>query len=493
MAPTPVLSVKGLTKRFGGTLAVSGVSIDFFAGSCHALVGENGAGKSTLGKMIGGIVTPDEGEIFLGGSLVRLSSPAHAQELGIRVLHQELIAFDNLTVAENLYIGRLPANFGFVDGRRLQTGALDLLKALAPEIDPNTPFRNLSPGMQQAVLLSAAVAEGAKIIVFDEPTSSLSEGEAKRLFERIEWLKEQGVCCIYVSHRMREVFALCDTISVLRDGHLVTTSPATALEPTKLVELMSSKSVAKAVVTESRTIGKVALAARGLAVAGRLENFNLELKEGEIVGLAGLVGAGRSEALGAIFGTEPASGDVQLNGQKYAVRSPQKSLSMGLGLVPEDRKLQGLILQMSVQSNATLSSLPRLFPRGLLGASRELQEASREMARVGVKAASPHVAAQSLSGGNQQKVVLLKALLAQCKVLLLDEPTRGVDINAKTEIANIIRQLASEGAAILMVSSELPELMDLADRIVVLRQGKVTLQSATSDLTEQAILSAMMD
>ncbi|MBK8247610.1 MAG: sugar ABC transporter ATP-binding protein [Gemmatimonadetes bacterium] len=489
----PRIRFRGITRRFPGIVALRDVSFDVAAGSCHAICGENGAGKSTLGRVLAGLAVADEGTIELDGQHVRFVSPRHALDAGVAMVHQELSFCENLTVGDNLCLGGLPHRRGLVDEQELRRRALDLLAATGATIDPSQPVHALGIADRQLVQIAAAVGQGARVIVFDEPTSSLGDPESQRLFGLIRGLCARGVTVLYVSHRMPEIFALCDTITVLRDGAHVATQPASQLDEATLVRLMIGRDVGSYYPQHaSQPPGEERLCVERLSSPGRFADVSLRVCAGEVVGLAGLVGAGRSEVAQAIFGLDSACrGDVYVRGTKLRPGSPRDAMRAGLGLVPEDRKRQGLVLGMRAMENASLPVLPRFARAGWVDLEAEAVAVDASFARVGVRHGGREAVVGSLSGGNQQKVVMARWLTAGSDIILLDEPTRGVDVGAKAELHRWIDERASEGAAFLLVSSELPELLALSTRIVVLREGRVHAEVARRDATQDGLLRLM--
>ncbi len=475
MDDAPIISFRRVEKRFPGVRALEEVSFDIARGSCHALCGENGAGKSTLGKLLAGIDVPDGGEILLDGRAVRFDSPRDALAAGVGIVHQELAFCENMSVAENLCLGALPRRGPFVDRPAVARRGRQLLEAIEATIDVHRLLGDLSVAEQQVVQIASAVGGGARVIIFDEPTSSLSEQEADHLYALMGRLHARGVTCVYVSHRMPEIFRLCDTITVLRDGRHVTTQPACALDEAALVELMIGRRLDLYLPKQSRREpGEVILRVDELSSPGKFDEVSLEVRAGEIVGLAGLVGAGRSDVAKAIFGLDPAAaGRVEVAGKPLPGGSPIAAMQAGLGLVPEDRKRQGFIPQLSGSQNLALPVLPRLARWGWLPAGAERALGEEAFGRLNLRAPNLDVATVGLSGGNQQKIVFAKWLAARCRLLILDEPTRGVDVGAKSEIHSLIRDLAEAGTGILLISSELPELIALSTRILVLREGRM--------------------
>ena len=489
----PAVRFEHVSKRFPGVQALSDVSLEIAAGSCHALCGENGAGKSTLGKVLAGLQSPDEGKLFVHGKEVRLDSPRDAQMAGIAMVHQELAFCDNLSVAENLCLAALPSRGGLLDRREMERRATAMLAETGTVLDVGRPFGELPIAQRQMVQIAAAVGGGADIIVFDEPTSSLSQVEADQLYALMGRLQQRGVTCIFVSHRMPEIFRLCDTLSVLRDGRHVATRPTAGLTEGELVQLMIGRSIAEYLPKHRDTgAGDEVLRVERLTLPGKFEDLSLTLRAGEVVGLAGLMGAGRSEFACTLFGLDRAtSGAIYVNGAKVEIDSPDAAIAAGITLVPEDRKKQGLVLMASALHNSSLPSLWRLSRLSWIQRDRERRMATEYFARLRVRAASPDVVVGGLSGGNQQKVVLAKWLAMRARVLILDEPTRGVDVGAKAEIHALIGELAEQGTAILLISSELPEVITLSERILVLREGRLVGEVRRQDATEEGLLRMM--
>jgi ribose transport system ATP-binding protein len=485
--------VDGVSKRFPGAQALTDVSFEIAVGACHALCGENGAGKSTLGKIIAGIHQPDGGRLLIDGSEVHFGSPRDALAAGVGMVHQELAFCDNLSVAENLTLSDLPSRGTIVDREAMRRRAEQMLAETGTELDVTREFGKLAIGQRQMVQIAAAVGGGARIIVFDEPTSSLSQAEAERLFALIERLKSRGVTCIYVSHRMPEIFRLCDAVTILRDGRHVATRPTASLNESDLVQMMIGRPLAEYFGRHSASgVGEEALRVEGLTVPGKFEDVSFSVRAGEIVGLAGLMGAGRSEVASALFGLErPTRGRIVLRGTPVEVRSPAHAIALGIGFVPEDRKRQGLVLSASGLHNTSLPILGRLSRFRWILRTRERSTAREYFDRLRVRTPSLDATVAGLSGGNQQKIVLAKWLAASSQFLILDEPTRGVDVGAKAEIHALVGELAARGTAILVISSELPEVISLSDRIIVLRSGRVAGELTRQDATEDAVLRLM--
>jgi ABC-type sugar transport system ATPase subunit len=482
-----------ITKRFPGVQALSGVSLTVAAGSCHALCGENGAGKSTLGKILAGVYTPDDGRLFIGDREERFGGPRDALAAGVGMVHQELAFCDNLSVAENLCLGALPSRAGFVNRGERDRRAAVMLAEIGSDIDVSRRLGELPIAQQQVVQIAVAVGGGARIIVFDEPTSSLSQMEAERLYALIDRLKARGVTCIYVTHRMPEVYRLCDTISVLRDGKHVATRPAAELPEAELIHLMIGRPLSEYLPQhhDVSSQGEL-LRVEHLSVAGRFEDVSFSLRAGEVVGLAGLVGAGRSDVACALFGVEPAtSGRVVVHGREARISTPRDAIRLELGLVPEDRKRQGLVQSESGRHNTSLPVLDRLSKFGWVNQSDERQLVREHFQMLRVRTPDIDAPVAGLSGGNQQKIVLARWLAARSKILILDEPTRGVDVGAKAEIHALIAELARHGAGVLLISSELPELLSLSTRILVLRAGRLVGELAAAGATQDGLLRMM--
>jgi ABC-type sugar transport system ATPase subunit len=492
MAPAAV-RFEGITRRFPGVVALDGVSFEVGAGACHAVCGENGAGKSTLGKILAGIQRPDAGRIFVEGREVSFASPREAHEAGVAMVHQELAFCENMTVAENLCLGQLPSRWSFVNRSALRRRAAEMLSAVGASIDPTRQMNALSVAEQQLVQIAAAVGSGARVIVFDEPTSSLSEGEAERLYTLLARLREQGVTVLYVSHRMPEIFRLCGSVTVLRDGRHVSTQPIDSVDEDELVQLMIGRRLEQYYPEHVQvTPREELLRVERLSHPGRFHDISFSLRAGEVLGFAGLVGAGRSELAQAIFGLDrDATGEIRVRGRRVKIRNPRDAMALGIGFVPEDRKRQGLVLPMRARENTTLPTLESLARLGWVRASAERELAQSYIDRLRVRTHSMDATTAGLSGGNQQKLVLAKWLAAKSDILILDEPTRGVDVGAKAEIHAWIDRLASQGAAILLISSELPELMNLSTRLIVLRAGRIVGEVTRAEATQDGLLRLM--
>jgi ABC-type sugar transport system ATPase subunit len=489
----PILRFDGISKFFAGVTALERVSFEICAGHCHALVGENGAGKSTLGKIIAGIHAPSEGTLYLDGHPVHFSMPLDAVRAGIGMVHQELCFCPNLTVAENLCLGNLPSRLGFLRRGEMRARAQGMLAEIGASIDVRLPIAALSTGQEQMVQIAGAVGTGARIIVMDEPTSSLASAEAERLFELIDRLKARSVTLIYVSHRLEEIFRLCDRVTVLRDGQHIETTDVAELTMERIVRRMIGRSVEQYFPEHLDSKPRAEkLRIEGLTSPGKFEDITLSVRAGEVVGLAGLVGAGRSEIAQAVFGLDPqATGRILVDGREVQIRSPRQAMALGIGFLPEDRKTQGLVLSMGGRANLTLPILDRLSRLGFVRGGSEKSLTRKYFDRLRVRTPHMDTPVQLLSGGNQQKIAMAKWLASECGILLIDEPTRGVDVGAKAEIHALIDDLAREGAAILLISSELPEVLNLSTRIIVLREGRQMGELSRAEASQEALMRLM--
>jgi len=515
----PLLRAEGISKRFGITQALEDVSVSFLRGEVHALMGENGAGKSTLGKVLAGLHKPDTGRIEIDGHELRPGSIDDAFEAGIRIVHQELAQCPNLTVAENLCLHRLPrSRLGMVDRSAMRERAARLVHPLEPTIDVEAPLGSLSPGHRQICQIAAALDEEAKpgahparLIVFDEPTSSLSMTETDRLLEITRSLARSGLTIVYVSHRMGEIFAACDRVTVLRDGRFVATSDVADISEADLVEQMIGRRLEtptgrlRSQGGEAETLAALdgpakhsgprmaepALEVRDLSSPGKLQSVSFSVRPGEILGIGGLVGSGRSEVLDALFGIDPrASGSVRVCGAEVPRARPRAMIAAGVGYVPEDRRIQGLFFALGIDENTVLPYMPDLCSlAGVRSANRERRVVEDRLKAFQIKAASPSAVPGSLSGGNQQKVLIARWMHERSRVLLLDEPTRGIDVGTKAELYRLIHASADRGAAIVLVSSEMPELLALSDRVIVMADGTQTGELVGDRMTQSNILT----
>lgn len=487
---TTALRMRDITKAFPGVKALSEVNFAVEFGRIHAIVGENGAGKSTLMKILGGIYQPTSGTTEIAGVEVRLRRPADAQRHGIRIVHQELNLAPDLTVAENVFLGRMPGRFGFADWSGMLRQTRSVLQEIGATIDPSSRLGDLSISQQQLVEIAKAYAAAPRIIVLDEPTSSLSEHESTALFRILKKMRDAGIAIVYISHRLKEVLEIADDVTILRDGCIVETRTAQGITPAEMIRLMVGREVANVFPKSDAKIGKPVLKVSGLCDGNSFEDISFDVSAGEILGLTGLVGAGRTEVAKALFGLGPFfSGTIELHGRQVTIDSPAAAVRAGIAYVPEDRKGEGIIPDMSVRANISLPVLKRLSGFGCILPNAERGLARQYAADLGISPPDPERRINLLSGGNQQKAVLSKWLATNPVVLILDEPTRGVDVGAKSEIHRIIGELVMQGLAVVMISSELPEVMGVCDRVVVMRDGRSSLPIDRSDFTEERIMA----
>ncbi len=484
----PLLVVRRVSKSFPGVLALADVDLEVRGGEVNALLGENGAGKSTLIKIMSGIYVPDRGTITVN-RIPLVANPAAAHLAGVATIHQEHHLVPSMTVAENILLGRWPTRHGVISRTEQRRRALSALSRVAPEIQPSTLARRLSPADGQLVEIARAISQDLRVLIMDEPTTSLSPPEIDRLFEIVAELKANNVGIVFVSHWLDEVFRIADRITVLRDGRLVGTRPAGSLDHDGVIRMMVGREV-RDQRAAPRPVGDTVLCVRGLTRRGQVENASFEVRAGEIVAIAGLVGAGRSELANCIFGVDTyESGEVTVEGKSITRASPSASIRAGIGYVPEDRRAQALVPQLSVATNLSLAVLDRLASFGWLSLSREREIVAEQSRALGVKMASPAVRISTLSGGNQQKVVIGRWLARKPRVLILDEPTKGIDVGAKAEITNLIVKLAERGVAVLLISSELPEVLSLGDRVLVMRSGRLVGELTRDAMSAEAVMS----
>ncbi|GIM46715.1 ribose import ATP-binding protein RbsA [Collibacillus ludicampi] len=493
---TVILRMEGISKQFPGVKALERVQLTLHRGEVHALMGENGAGKSTLMKILCGVHRPDEGTILYKGKPVVWTNPLEARENGISVIHQELNLSPNLTIGENIFMGsKLPRNrLGMVKWNEIFESAAKILKSIGSDLDPRASVSTLSVAQQQMVEIARALSFHAEVLIMDEPTAALTDKEIDKLFSIIKNLKEKGVAIIYISHRMDEIFKISDRCTVFRDGNWVASMPIRETNPEHLVQLMVGRELKDLFQRPKETSvnlkGKTpVLEVKGLTDKKILKNVNLKVYPGEIVGVAGLVGAGRSELVRAIFGvSELIQGEIRIEGKKVAITSPIHAIAQGIALVPESRKEQGLFLDLSVKENLLMAVLQNYRKSGVLQWKKIDQGAEGYIQKLGIKVSSPDQKVVNLSGGNQQKVVLARWLSIQPKVLMLDEPTRGVDVGAKTEIHKIIHELSQTGLGVLVISSELPEILAVSDRILVMHEGRIKAELSSKEATQEKIM-----
>ncbi|TAE28163.1 MAG: sugar ABC transporter ATP-binding protein [Cytophagales bacterium] len=491
--PNPILTVSNLSKSFSGVRALHNVQLALHPGEVHALLGENGAGKSTFMKILIGLLTPDSGEIWFDGEPLRANNVHDVLKRGISMIHQELLTVPELTVAQNIFLGREPKRWGFVDEAKLNSQAETLLQQLGVDLRPDARMKHLSVAQMQLVDIAKALSNDAKVIIMDEPTSALSDTEVQTLFGIIRDLQRKGVAIIYISHKLDEIFALCNTITVLRDGQLIDSRPATDYTPQTLIAQLVGRTLESLFPEPNISTGREVLRVEKLGQPNKFEGISFSVHAGEVVGLGGLMGAGRSEVVQALFGMEPhKQGRIYINGQPVQIHTPQDAIRHGIGFVGEDRKQTGFIPALSVRENITLICLPNFTKRGLVHEPNETVAANRTARDLNIKTAGLGQRVMHLSGGNQQKVVLGKVLLSKPSLVILDEPTRGIDVGAKAEIYKLINQLTSNGIAVLLISSELPELLGLSHRIVVLAKGKQTAVLLREEATPQTVMQYAM-
>jgi rhamnose transport system ATP-binding protein len=492
MTDAPLLQLANVSKSFGAVRALVDADLTVEAGSIHALIGENGAGKSTLVKIIGGLYRRDAGDLQLEGVSVDFHNTKEAKDAGIAVIYQEPTLFPDLSVAENIFVGRQPYNrFGGLDHAKMRRETVELTRRLGVPIDPDREARGLSIADQQVVEIAKSISLDAKVIIMDEPTAALSGVEVERLMGIARQLRDEGRGLIFISHRFDEIFALSDTLTVMRDGSYIATSRTAEVTEDEIIRQMVGRSVENLFPKQEATIGDEVLVVRNLTSAGVFDDVSFSVRSGEIVCFAGLVGAGRSEIARAVFGVDRYdSGTVTVGGRTVPAKNPMAAMRLGMGFVPEDRRKQGLAMSAGVQQNITLAIRESLAKFGFITSSLEEPSARTWAARLQVKTHALDTEASMLSGGNQQKVVLGKWLATRPKVLIVDEPTRGIDVGTKAEVHRILSELAGEGVAILMISSELPEVLGMADRVLVVREGRITADLPSDEATPENVMYA---
>jgi ribose transport system ATP-binding protein len=484
-----LVSMHDIHKAFGPVKVLEGVDFELVAGEVHALMGENGAGKSTLMKILTGIYAPDSGTIQVDGKAVSITTPADAEKYGIAIIHQELNLIPALSIADNLFLGREIQRFGLLDRKAMTKKAMEWLAQVGMErLDPDTRVERLSVGTQQMVEIARALGQNARVLIMDEPTAALTEHETTTLFKLIRALREKGTGIVYVSHRMEEIFALCDRISILRDGKFVGTRPVPGLAFDEVVKMMVGRTLEARFPTRTSTPGKVRLQVEHIS-GGMVKDVSFDLRAGEVLGVAGLLGAGRTELARLLFGLDkPSEGRVLLDGEVVTATNPNQAIHAGFGFLTEDRKAQGLVLDLSLRENISLPRVPAHV--GLVDRGGEKTQTKGLIEALKIRTRDMELNVSALSGGNQQKVVLAKWLALKPRVLILDEPTRGVDVGGKAEIYHIINQLAEQGVAILMISSELPEVLAMSDRILVMHEGHATALLEAHGATQETVMTA---
>ncbi|MEU6848162.1 sugar ABC transporter ATP-binding protein [Streptomyces sp. NPDC046716] len=487
--PDELLRIEGIRKTFPGVVALDSVDFDLRRGEVHVLLGENGAGKSTLIKMLSGAYTPDEGRILAGGEQVRIHGAQDAERLGIATIYQEFNLVPDLTVAENIFLGRQPRRFGLVDRKQMEADAEKLLARVGVNVSPRARVRELGIARLQMVEIAKALSLDARVLIMDEPTAVLTSEEVDKLFAIVRALREDGVGIVFITHHLEEIAALGDRVTVIRDGRSVGQVPASTPED-ELVRLMVGRSIEQQYPRERPETGTALLKVEGLTRDGVFQDVSFEVRAGEVVGIAGLVGAGRTEVVRAVFGADPYDkGSVEVAGAPLPRHDVNAAMAAGVGLVPEDRKGQGLVLDQSVEENLGLVTLRAATRGGFVDRKGQHAAADRIAAQLGVRMAGLGQHVRTLSGGNQQKVVIGKWLLADIKVLILDEPTRGIDVGAKVEIYQLINELSAAGHAVLMISSDLPEVLGMSDRVLVMAQGRIAGELAADDATQDSVMA----
>ena len=502
MKSKPVLEIKNVSKDFSGVYALKNIDMQFYQGFVTAVIGENGAGKSTLMKIVSGVHTDFEGEVLLNGEPVSFQNPKEAAEKGVVIIHQELNLISHLSITENLFLGQEITNkFGLLDYPKMHKKAKELLKLLQLDLDPKTPVIQLRVGQQQLVEIARALLADSKVLIMDEPTSAISDQEVELLFGIIRNLKSRGVAVVYISHKLDELFEIADRFEVLRDGEKTGAGGMKETTRDKLIQLMVGRNIRKDAKKESWAGEQEVLRAENLSFQNPenkedflVQNVSFSLHKGEVLGISGLMGAGRTELLEAVFGLHPkyTSGKFFIDGKPVQIKSINDAIAAGIGLVPEDRKLQGLILNMDVEKNSTLASLGRVSSFGFISKKKEAQLSKSFIQKLNTRVASTKMEVKKLSGGNQQKVVIAKWLATNPKILLLDEPTRGIDVGAKAEIYQLINEMAAQGMGIIVVSSELPEILAVSDKILVLSESKLTAKLKREEATEEILMKAAL-
>jgi ribose transport system ATP-binding protein len=495
-----MLIAKNISKNFSGILALNQVNIEIHLGKVNAIIGENGAGKSTLMKILSGVYADYEGEIIFNGETVRFKNPKEAQESGITIIHQELSLIPHLSITENIFLGReMTTGLGVLDQKKMTSGTRELLKKLKLDIDPDTPVFKLKIGQQQVVEIAKALLMDSKVIIMDEPTSAISDHEVDLLFGVIKDLIRQNKAIVYISHKLDELFRIADRYIVLRDGQSIDSGDMKGMSKDKIIQKMVGRNVevlsyplASKSPERILSVKNLHLKPEGSSKSGLLSKISFHLNKGEILGIFGLMGAGRTELLETLFGLHPKNsfGEILVDGQRLSFRNPSEAINSGIALVPEDRKKGGLVLGMDVRSNISLTVLEQLETAGIINTKKENELADKYIKDLNIKTSSKKQLAKNLSGGNQQKIVISKWLATQPKILLLDEPTRGIDVNAKNEIYKIITSLAKKGLGIIMVSSELTEILAISNRIIVMSEGFITAEIPISEAKEENILKA---
>lgn len=489
-----ILRTQDIAMSFGGVYVLKDINFEFYPGEIHGLIGENGAGKSTLLKILAGVYQPKAGQVILNNEVVELINPQAAINKGIALIHQEPLTFPDLDIAENIYIGRQPTKNG---GSRVDWGTMykqsaEILESLGVELDPHTKVRGLSIADQQMVEMAGALSQNAQILLMDEPTAALTPSEVENLFTVMRRLREQGVALVFISHRLEEIFEICDRITVLRDGELIGERNPETTTTDEIIQMMVGRPLSLLFDKgDGHQIGDILLEVEGMSRIMKFEDISFNIRAGEIVGVAGLVGAGRTDVARALFGVlDKDHGVIQIDGKQVTIKHPRDAMAIGMIYLPEDRQHNGLLMEMSVSINSTLSILEKISRGGWLREKTARDMTEEYVQKLNIILRSIEQPVRELSGGNQQKVVLSKWLLTKPKILLMDEPTRGIDVGAKAEVHRLINELARQGMAILMISSELPEILAMSDRIIVMREGRITAQFNKSEATAERVMAA---
>jgi len=492
MSAKPFVELLNINKSFPGVKALTDVTVNFYPGKVHVLLGENGAGKSTIIKVISGVYQADEGTLKVNGQEEVFMNTKESLEKGISVIHQELSVIPDLTVAENIFLGREPkiGKSGLIDKVKMNRESKKLLDSIGVKINPREYIRKLNNGDKQMVEIARAVSQNSSMVIMDEPTSSLSEFEVRALFRVITKLKSENVAIIYISHRLKEIAEIGDNITILRDGNVVTTLPLKELTESEMIALMVGREMTQFYYkAENAVKDEVVLEVKNFTKQGQFENVSFELHRGEVLGVAGLIGAGRTEVMRAVFGAEkPDSGECKVFGKTVKFKTPREAIKMGIGLIPEDRRNQGLLLEKSVKENTTLASIYANSKHGFIDFKWEKDASIEYIKKMKTKTPSEKALVKNLSGGNQQKIVIAKWLLAEAKIIIMDEPTRGIDVNAKAEIYALMKEFVENGGSIIVVSSELPEVIGVSDRIMIMREGKVSGIIEGKEISEKNIM-----
>jgi ribose transport system ATP-binding protein len=488
----PLLEAINISKQFPGTLALDNVQLELLPGEIHAVMGENGAGKSTLMKILSGVYTADTGEIRFAGRPIAPANPREALMLGIAIVHQELSVIPTLTVAENIFPGQLPTNFlGMVNYRQLFQNAAHVLEKMHVAVDPREPVENLSIANQQLVEITKALSSNCKVLILDEPTSALTDTEADLLLKLLRRLADDGVGILYISHKLKEIFGIADRITVLRDGMYIGTRATNDVKPDEVIRMMVGRELGNLYPEKSTSIGQPLLEVQNLRLPNSTARNSFKLYQGEVLGFAGLIGSGRSELARALFGVDPRDeGTVTLNGVPVTINSPRDAIRLGMGYLPEDRKAAGLFLEMSLKLNVEAAVIPEVSRGGFLAPAKETILANHYINQMNISTSGIEQEVRRLSGGNQQKVLVAKWLAIKPRILIVDEPTRGIDVGAKKEIHFLLRALAASGVGVIMISSELPEVLGMCDRIMVMHEGAIAAELNASEATEENIIRA---